>query len=186
MTSQVAPFRFIAFEGIDGSGKTSIAKELALRTNGHYYYSPPESLRHLRSLADSASPIERFQYYLRGNIITSKEIPSLLLSGHVFCDRYVFSTVIHHAEILEYDLPYPDILFPDTTVFVRATEETIENRLRLRTTTTPHEKMPLLLRTQKRYADAFSKRDDIVTIDTTGRSIEESANIVMNMLHLSF
>lgn len=61
--------KFILFEGIDASGKISLAKRMAESVGGVYHYSPPKVIRDLRDYADQSFPNIRFQYYLLGNSI---------------------------------------------------------------------------------------------------------------------
>lgn len=176
--------RFFAFEGVDGTGKTSLAQHLAHQTNGKYYYSPPESIRWEREYIDNGNVEERLEYYLRGNMITSEEIAALLRESHVFCDRYVASTIINHSELLERDIPFPDLLQPDVTVFLRCSKRKIAERLQQRKSKTQYENVDFLMKVQERYARVFARKRNVVVVDTSEKSVEESADFLMDALEL--
>lgn len=99
--------KFIVIEGIDGSGKTTIATELSKRLSCHIYKPPPKNISlsqtplsmTLREYVDQKAfdaPQIRFLFYLFGLAQASTEICSLLQTNHVVCDRYIASTLVYH------------------------------------------------------------------------------------------
>ena len=166
-------FKFILFEGIDGSGKTSLAKELAKRINGTYYYNPPEIIRHLRSYADNSNPEIRFQYYLLGNYIADMEIRELLQKNHVVCDWYVFSTIAYHEILLNRKLQMPGLLMPDKIIFATADWDELEKRIKIREYISKYEEIPFLMKVKKTYDDIFSKMKNVININTTTKNPKE-------------
>lgn len=57
----------INLEGVDATGKSTIARLLAKRLGGAYYSTPPQSFLEQREKIDSfASPEEHYLFYLKG------------------------------------------------------------------------------------------------------------------------
>ena len=82
--------RLICIEGIDGTGKTSVARRLAREISATYYSTPPEPFRRIRKRVDrTADPATRFFFYMSSVQRASGEINTLLHSGDVVCDRYI-------------------------------------------------------------------------------------------------
>lgn len=132
MDKNASPHYFIAIEGIDGVGKSTVAKALCRELNAFYYKTPPaifesfsistvtgESLS-LRKYVDTAaysSPHSRFLFYLYTLTEASREIRSLLSKHIIVCDRYLSSTLAYHQtlapELKGVDISWLDILKPD-------------------------------------------------------------------------
>lgn len=93
----------IAIEGIDGSGKTTVAKELADKINGVYFRTPNKEFDECRKFfeRDSRSPLSRFFFYLAANWEAWEQINRLAERYPVILDRYLLSTKIYHQVLLE-------------------------------------------------------------------------------------
>ena len=88
-----------ACEGLDGVGKTSAAKLLAITDNAQYHhYMDGNPLASLREIAlDPATPQEvKFQYYLGCAFDTYKQAGEKSLIAPVYADRTVFATLAYH------------------------------------------------------------------------------------------
>ena len=177
-------FKFIVFEGVDGAGKTSLAKALVKRINGHYYYNPPEIIGQLRSYADQSDPEIRFQYYLLGNHIASKEIHNLLQKKHVVCDCYIFSTIAYHEVLLKKKLSLPKLLMPDKIIFVTADWNVIDTRIKMRESSSKYEEISFLMKVNKKYDSLFSRMKNVINICTTNQNAEESIEILLKELKI--
>lgn len=107
--------KFIVFEGIMGSGKTTLAKMLAEKLGG-VYYNTPISFREMRHMVDKTLSLEaRYYFYLSLNLQVSTEVAELLEEKPVVCDKYIWTTFCYHKS-LGLDLssfPKLDILMPD-------------------------------------------------------------------------
>lgn len=77
----------IEIEGIDGTGKSFLSKELS-KEFGFGYYKTPSRLKDVRENFDF-SPDARYTFYLLG----CSEVPE----GNWVLDRYVLSTVAYHS-----------------------------------------------------------------------------------------
>jgi deoxyguanosine kinase len=174
--------RFILFEGVDGSGKTSLAKLLAADLGGQYYHSPPQCLEPLRAYANSATPQVRYRYYLLGNYITSHELSKLLESFDVVVDKYLYSTIAFHQVLLKQKLELPqDILLPDHIFFTTASKTTIEARLGKREQITAYEGLNFLTEVDEAYKKLFQSNPKVTIIDTSGKTTDESFVYLQNI-----
>ncbi|MEK9165651.1 MAG: hypothetical protein AAB525_02220 [Patescibacteria group bacterium] len=87
----------IVFEGIDGVGKTTLAKLTAEKLGAVYYKTPPEPYNSRRAIADELPPDLRFSFYLESMFYTSREVEQLLEQGKsVVADRWIWSTLAYH------------------------------------------------------------------------------------------
>lgn len=90
-------YPFICVEGIDGTGKSTVAREAARRLNGIYYKTPPEPFSGIRQVVDRVSdPYARALYYVAAVAYAATEIHCLCEIAPVVCDRYIFSTIAYH------------------------------------------------------------------------------------------
>ena len=177
---------FYAFEGVDAAGKTTPAKLLAEHLSGEYYHNPPEVLRGMRTRMDSSPPTIRYLYYLLGNFVASEEIKVLLESRPVVADWYIYSTVAFHSAALDRNLDVPEgLLLPDKIIHVTASLETIEARLRERQDTGKYSAIDFLRRVIPHYERLFAPQQNVIRIDTTYKSPEETARAIITALTLS-
>jgi len=128
---------FVAIEGLDGVGKTTVSRLLASRLNAECFITPPEDIRHLRSLVEDGSPIARYMYYLVGDIVVSERIKKVLRGGRdVVCDRYILSTQVYHRALnpnsWAIDEGVLGIIQPNVTVLLTCSEEERLRRLKSR------------------------------------------------------
>ncbi len=170
-------YPFIVFEGVDGSGKTTIAKALAERIGAHYYYNPPAVLRPFRTYADASSPKIRFRYCSLGNRIASLHIRWLLRTRPVVCDWYVFSTIAYHSVLLGVKLPMPGrTLMPDRIVRTRADWDEISRRLTERGKVSKYEELEFLKQVSPEYDRIFSGMENLIELDSSGKTVAESVD----------
>lgn len=88
---------FIAIEGIDGTGKSTLAKLLASSLNAIYIKTPLPQLDKVRHHYDNCGDIvARYLYYLSTVKLASNVINGLLENSSVVCDRYLLSTLCNH------------------------------------------------------------------------------------------
>ncbi len=88
---------FISIDGVDGVGKTTVAKLFAANCQFQYHKSPSGPFVHLRKeIDDRANPIERYCFYRLATQFDSLQIGRSLLNGSVICDRYIASTAAYH------------------------------------------------------------------------------------------
>lgn len=86
---------FLAIEGLDGAGKTTVSRLLAERSNGNYFRSTPQELLGY-TLAETFFGAH-FLYYLAGNYLTGKQIQKT--NGLSITDGYVLRTITSHEAL---------------------------------------------------------------------------------------
>lgn len=93
--------KFVVFEGIDGSGKTTLAKRLAAERGGWFTAEPTQSRlgTMLRSGEFGKVPPEaEALLFTADRAVHTEEITRRLDAGQdVFCDRYSGSTVVYQS-----------------------------------------------------------------------------------------
>ncbi|MBP2142974.1 dTMP kinase [Methanococcus voltae] len=91
--------KFIVFEGIDGSGKSTQAKMLADRINAILDYEPTNSevgklIR--KGLSEGCFEKETLALLFAGDRVEHcKELEKRLEKNHIICDRYVYSSMVY-------------------------------------------------------------------------------------------
>ena len=177
--------KFYLFEGIDGSGKSTLAKKFAKLIKGIYYYTPPKAILPLRHYADSSSPKIRYQFYQLGNYIANDEISKILKSKDVVVDRYVYGTAAYHSALLNKGLQIPnDLLLPDKIIYITASFEKIKQRLKERKSVNKYEKLEFLKKVIKRYDSILADSNNVLKIDTTNMTIDETLGYLKNKLNI--
>lgn len=118
---------FVVIEGVDGVGKTTLAKLLAERNDYTYFYTLPEPLSSIRKQVENLRDFNfRFYYYLAAIVAAQIPLRKLLDAGSkIVVDRYVYSTFAMHqalgvsTEVVNFDqMP---IIWPDCGIVLCAT-----------------------------------------------------------------
>ena len=98
---------FILIEGLDRTGKSTIARRVAEAMGGRQLHSPPDVLVPFRAGFDSLSDDEiNFCFYLVGNHVLNQQIAKILKRSPVVLDRHFPSTVAYHSPKLGRNLDY--------------------------------------------------------------------------------
>ena len=88
---------FVSIDGVDGVGKTTVAKLLAADGSFRFHKSPAGPFAQLREEVDAhATPLERYCFYRLATQFDSVQVTQLLEVSHVICDRYITSTAAYH------------------------------------------------------------------------------------------
>lgn len=133
--------QFIVIEGLDATGKSTLAPKLADRLGATLLQCPPKleapnlSLD-LRGHFDNRPPNPRRAYYRAANLIASEMAEVALKIGHVVMDRYWPSTVAFAALdsnselIQEWQGRYPlELREPDVVILLTVNEENRRKRM---------------------------------------------------------
>jgi len=172
---------FIVFEGLDGSGKTTLAKMLAADSNALYIASPPPILKtgNIRKIMDEDVSLEtRFLYYLLGNSYISNEIKEARKSKIVICDRYLHSTLAIHKLLgvkINLDINSLGLEKPDINFFIFVSNEKVRRRrIKERKKKTKYDTIKEDEDFRKQYINYFRQRKEFIFIDTTNENEKES------------
>lgn len=132
---------FIVIEGLDATGKSTLAPKLAHRLGATLLECPPKLEApnlspDLRGHFDNRPPNQRRAYYRAANLIASEMAEVALKIGHVVMDRYWPSTVAFAALdrnsdlIQEWQGCYPlEIREPDAVILLTVNEENRRKRM---------------------------------------------------------
>lgn len=172
---------FIVFEGVDGAGKTTLAKNLASDLGALFIATPPPPLNAelARRFADEQTSIKtRFLYYLLGDSLASDIIRDARKSKIVVCDRYIHSTIIGHQLFgFNVDIGLSQFTFeePDANFFIFVSDdEERRRRIAERGKKTKYDTLIENVDFRKKYTNYFLERSDFFSLDTSGDTPEES------------
>jgi len=175
-------YPIICFEGVDGSGKTTLSKLLARKLKGAYIKSPPEPIAKTRRLIRNANEDITFHHYVFGNSAAGLLAEDISKYKPVCLDRYHYSTQVYHHNIIKKGGKIPKLPKEKLIVFLVADWDTIDDRLNERGDRKPHENLINLKKIQKRYIELFKDNRDVLCIDTAEKNIEESMRLILSKL----
>lgn len=176
---------FIAIEGGDGSGKSTLKEVLAAKLGATPYNTPPKKYLEQRGRIDKDASIqEHYDFYLRGIHDAAREIKKMLSMGEgVVSDRYWLSTYTYH-EVMGVNVRPEDfegVVKPDLTVILSLSHDVQIERMSVRGLSEGDLRM---IEKQREIADAFYKNAvkfgvPFLVIDTQRFSPEDAARIVV-------
>jgi dTMP kinase len=168
---------FVAFEGIDGTGKSTAlaAVAAALRAEGRKVHATREETEGptgeavRRSVRERWDPLATTFLFVADRARHLAELRPRLAAGElVLCDRFLHSTYAYQSVTLEGHVPDPVRFLeglhegwcplPDRVVLLTMPVEEAVRRAEGRGATTPYEKAAFLHRVQERYLD-MARRD---------------------------
>ncbi|HIH00392.1 MAG TPA: dTMP kinase [Thermoplasmata archaeon] len=189
--------RFVTFEGIDGSGKSTISKRVAekLQADGYdtiWTYEPTDSTvgKYVQEcIKKQSDPFITSFTFIADRILHSTQIQQWLDDGKiVLCDRYAESTYAYQAAQLESEMKDPlkwlqelskdRILLPDRTFLFLIDPKASLTRIQHRTELIPFERLAFLEKVHMNYLKV-SKGKRFLHLDAT-QSIETLVKICYN------
>ncbi len=132
---------FIVIEGLDGTGKSTIAKALAKAIGAEVLSTPGKQFNNIREQLESiyqGNHQARQLFYMSTVVSISEQVRELISKGeNVIVDRYWLSTQVYHqwkSENNHFELVEVEkkILIPDITLYLHLPLEQRKNRLRER------------------------------------------------------
>ncbi len=182
---------FIVLEGIDGSGKSSVAKFFEEKHEKVFLTREPTDFS-IGKMAQKAahedtSPFKDLFLYLADRVEHTEVIKTKLDENFtVICDRYWGSTAAYQAAYEEIDLDYaeeiqePFILKPDITFLFDLDPEISLERLSNRKRKSKYEKSDFLKKVRENYL-TLAERHDWTIIDAE-KSLQKVKNDFLNSI----
>lgn len=176
--------RFIVFEGIDGSGKSSVTKAIASKLNSPDVVVTGEptdtwlgdAVR--RSHKEAADPLTEAFLFLADRVAHTEAIRRWLKEGKtVLCDRYYHSTVAYQGAALEGKMDSDPIdwllginlkvsLEPDLVFLFKVDLDIALERVNSRGKLSKFEKLEFLTKVAANYERLAKIRKNIVIVDS--------------------
>ena len=181
---------FICVEGIDGVGKSTVARKLATALGGIYYKTPPAPFDSIRAEIDRRSDAAaRLYFYVSAVFFASLEIGELRARQPVVCDRYIFSTLAYHIAMDEsfrnFVIP-PTLMMPDETFLLVADEaERLRRLLERGEAASRHDSALEANRVFLAQVQREFRRFDLHVIDTTQSDADETAQQILTRVNAS-
>ena len=163
---------FIVLEGIDGCGKTTVAKLLAEKCNALVTKEPTAGSKKihqiLRHHVTAPSPLEMQELYIADRLEHIKRViePALAKGKNVICQRYALSTYAYGTAfgVSQKDLKH-DFLEPDATFLLDLSAKDAIKRIEKRKKTKEYfEKEKKLEKIRKQYLK-LAKQHKAIIID---------------------
>jgi dTMP kinase len=143
---------FIVIEGLDGVGKSTIAKALAKEINAVMLATPGDQFNQIRSQLDSIyhDNIQARQLFYMSSVVNiSEQVRELINKGkNIIVDRYWLSTQVyhqwksenHHFELTDVE---KSVLVPDVTLYLQLPLAQRKKRLFSRTGNTAEDNLTI-------------------------------------------
>ena len=175
----------VSLDGLDGSGKTTVALLLAADGSFHYYKSPGGPFASLRAEVDlHATPLERYCFYRLATQFDSVQIGRLLETESVVADRYIASTAAYHFAMDDRirDIHNEDgVIRPNFAFFLDVRSDVRDERIRERNKISSDRKLENNSGFLDQVAEVFASMD-LIRIDTTSRTIQEVVAMVNRII----
>lgn len=180
----------IAIEGIDGSGKTTIAKKLATKLNFNYINFPTNSFKNIKRFLKGKEKISKENQFLL--FLTDIAINTIYTKNCVL-DRYVYSTLAYQNDL--FSLEEAKTLFeklklkkPDYVIYLDVDIEVALNRINKRKKKkSVFENTEFLKKVKKEYEIMYENQFFVfnrwVKINTNGKNVNQILDEIMKEIN---
>ena len=183
---------FIALEGMDGTGKSTLVAALAQRLDAVTLRTPAAALASMRPALDACfapSPVATQLFYAATVVLASEQARAARDAGRVvLIDRYWASTLAYaacRASSADLAAITPKLLVPDLTLYLTVDEDVRAARLAERAMTDADAaslaQREILRRAYDAALDAFPGRR-LERVDTSRRNAETCASDVCTLV----
>ena len=188
---------FIVIEGIDGTGKSTLAREIAAKigvdrvvlTREPTDASPWGQALRRSELAGRLSKEEELEHFHKDRLHHLETLiqPALAEGKIVVCDRYLDSTLAYQAEDVEeaqtlFTRMAPDLLLPDLVLLLDCPVETALKRIGSgRESTTSFEKTDTLERARDIYFSRLGERYEQIDASQDEQTVLAAAVAAVRM-----
>ena len=185
---------FLVFEGLDGTGKTSLAKEIVSRLNGRYLKTPPPEYENSRKKIHSTkNPYIRFLFYLSANVFLSESIRKLPKDLILVCDRYFYTSIADFSYTSKMTAKDKDLIFwlklmnriciqPDIVFFCHCERDERKKRISNRNVTKVAD--DLSFQFEKAMLDTYKKilpYETTFFLDTTIKTVNQLSEFIFSI-----
>ncbi|MGC9049255.1 MAG: hypothetical protein ACP5IX_03520 [Patescibacteria group bacterium] len=182
---------FVAIEGVDGVGKTTIANLLSERIKA-IHLKNSSFLKQIARLIDKAHcSIIEIIFYLLLNIYRSIQVSYLIRYKSVICEKYILTTIVDQsclgAKLIRYikNVRYKLVRKPDYTFCLTVFDKNeLLQRLRLRGRLDTNDKqlLPYWSAIQNMYRQF--EFEEVIIIDTTNKTPTEVLDSITKLLKI--
>jgi dTMP kinase len=179
--------KFIALEGVDGSGKSSVIKELSIKLGAKIVELPSGEIRMVKYAFDDpkVSQKARYLFYLSCLVETSEIIRKELKKGNgVFSDRYLYSVIAYPvADKLNINFVDTDqlgIIQPFRTICLTASKEVRIERIKMRENSLKELAVQKIVHIEK--IDKLLRGWSDVVIDTSNLLVGQTVSKIIQYL----
>ncbi len=180
--------KLIVFEGIDGVGKTTVARELKriLKAKGipvifyEDYESKYPGFAPLKAFVKKIPITGSHLFYLASSIYKSQVIKKMLKKHWVICDRYFYSTNAYHkakGSSLKIG-PISDLLEPDHAFLLTIDEKLRKIRVKQKLKITKSDLVPKKAGSLPYKIEIYFKKQNLINIDNSGPLTETVQKII--------
>ena len=176
---------FIVIEGLDGAGKSTIARELAEVISAELLSTPGVKFNNIRSEIDEIykdNHQARQLFYMSTVVSMSEQVRELISQGkNVIVDRYWISTQVYHqwkSENKHFELTEVEkhILRPDVTLFLDLSFEQRKKRLMSRKNITLEDNLTLEKSSDEKLNKLYS---ELANTNIAGRWLSIKADVAV-------
>lgn len=183
---------FVTIEGVDGTGKSTVAKMLAELIGAAHIITPSPSLHKQRELVEKTNDrAQKFDFYTRAIIQQQEEIKYLLTKSNVVCDRYIHSTFAYQWPT-DKTMPsqingfFKEIELPNYSFLLTVNEKSRAVRIKNREETTG-----IINTADHRHdiidmaRDRFMKMKELTQVDTSEKTPEEVCHFILRLINIA-